>query len=316
MRSLLLAAGLALLTLTARAQSRSAQLLAAARTHIVAQQWDSADADLNEALERAPYIMDSSWAYVWRGVLEYQRGNYQLARVSFRRALALHPDPGVRGLDSISPGLSDVFDRERRAIRVFHGGDLDQAAHRLAGPTLIYPPELRRRRVAGDALVRMIVDTLGHVDESDIEVLVTPDSAFIQPLRQMMTAAKFSPARIAGKPVRSILAYHFKITPPAVRDPVRIIDLARTELRANRPDSALALLQEALDPATSATPAIRVYAELVQGIAWHVKDDPARAAAAFDTAFRHYQELRARGVDFAPFLRSLADSIRLTARRE
>ncbi|HEV8381279.1 MAG TPA: energy transducer TonB [Gemmatimonadales bacterium] len=303
------------LTPALAAQSRSAQLLAAAREHIAARQWDSADAALSEALESAPYIMDSSWTYVWRGVLEYQRGHGQLARVSFRRALALYPDPGVRGLDTISPGLASVFDREFRAIRIFHAGDLDQPARRLAGPTLIYPPELRRRRVAGDALVRMIVDTLGRVDENDIEILATPDSAFIQPLKQMMTAAAFSPARIAGKPVRSIVAYHFKLTPPAPRDPVRVIDLARTQLRANRPDSALALLQEALDPAAGATPAIRVYAELVRGIAWHLKRD-ARAAAALDTALSHYQELRARGVEFAPFLRSLADSIRLTARRE
>ena len=52
------------------AQSRSAQLIATARSHIAARQWDSADTELSEALETAPYIMDSAWTYVWRGVLE------------------------------------------------------------------------------------------------------------------------------------------------------------------------------------------------------------------------------------------------------
>ena len=64
----------ALVPCTVMGQSRSAQLLAVARAHIAGQQLDSADDELTEALERAPYIMDSSWTYVWRGVLEYQLG--------------------------------------------------------------------------------------------------------------------------------------------------------------------------------------------------------------------------------------------------
>jgi len=298
------------------AQSRSAQLLAAARAHIATQQWDSADVELSDALDRAPYIMDSAWAYVWRGILEYQRGRSRLAQLSFRRAFAAHPDPGVRGLDTIAPGLASLFDAEFRAARTFRTWDLDEPVRWVIAPQFEYPRQLRSRRVAGTAVVRMLVDTLGRVDERSIEILELPDPALRAPLKQMMLNAVFTPARIGGKPVRSLVAYRLDLTPPPPRDPVRLIDAARAQLRTGQPDSALMQLEDALDPANSATPAVRVYGELVRGMAWHVKHDTARAARSFQLGLAQYRDLRARGVDFAPFVRSLADSARLTAGRE
>ena len=317
-RRLLLAVPLLLLATAppAAAQSRSARHLAAAQLHIATGQWDSAEVELSGALENAPYIMDSCWAYVWRGVLEYQRGHYRLARLSFRRALTLHPDPGARGLDTISTGLANLFDAEYRANRTFRTWDLDQPVLWVAAPQLAYPRELRPRRVSGTALVRMLVDTLGEVDEQSIEILEIPDSTLGKPLKHMMSNAVFNPALVRGRPVRSLVAYRINITPPPRRDPIRLIELARTELRTAKPDSALALLEDALDPVNDPTPAVRVYAELVRGIAWQAKHDTARAAGSFEMGLGHYDELTARGVDFAPFLRSLADSVRLTARRE
>ena len=298
------------------AQSRSAELLTAARAHIAAQQWDSADAELSEALATAPYIMDSAWAYTWRGVLEYQQGRNQLARVNFRRALALHPDPGIRGLDTISTGLASLFDREFRALRTFRAWDLDQPARWITRPDFVYPRRLVLRRPSGEAIVRVIVDTSGHVDEQNVEIVAIPDSAFSEPVRAMMASVAFTPARIAGKPVRSLLYYRIDIVPPPPppRDPVRLIELARAELRADRADSALALLGQALDHANHATAAERVYATLVQGKAWHMKGHDSLATAAFAEAFEGYQALTARGVDLAPVLRRLADSIRISQR--
>jgi tetratricopeptide (TPR) repeat protein len=298
------------------AQNRSAELLAAARVHIAVQQWDSADAELSEALEIAPYIMDSSWTYIWRGVLEYQQGRQQLARVSFRRALALHPDPGVRGLDTISTGLANLYDREFRAMRTFRSWDLDQPARWTTRPEFAYPRGLSPRRRTGEAIVRVIVDTAGRVDDRNIEIIAIPDSVFSEPLRQLMTEVGFTPARIAGKPVRSLLYYRVNIVPPAPRDPIGLIELARAELRAGRVDGALTHLENAVDSVNRATPAIRVYAELVEGMAWQIKGDRMRADRTFDAALAHFEALRRQGVDFAPFLRCLADSIRLTARRE
>lgn len=297
------------------AQSRSADLLAAARTHIAARQWDSADVDLSAALETAPYIMDSAWTYVWRGVLEYQQDRQQLAKVSFRRAFSLYPDPGIRGLDTISTGLAALFDREFRAQRTFSTWDLDQPARWTARPDFLYPRDVHPRQASGEGIVRMVVDTAGRVDERNIEILAIPDSVFSAPLKQMITGVAFKPARIGGKPVRSVVAYRVNIAPPS-RDPLGLIELARTELRAGQADSALSLLEDAADPVNKATPAMRVYAELVKGLAWQVKGDRERAATTLDSAVRQYDQLRATGTDFAPFLRRLADSVRLTASRE
>jgi len=290
------------------AQSRSAQLLATARSHIAARQWDSADVDLSQALETAPYIMDSAWTYVWRGVLEYQQGRQQLARVSFRRAFALYPDPGISSLDTISTGLAGLFEREFRANRTYSAWDLDQPARWITRPTFY-------GRASGEAIVRMVVDTSGRVDQRHIEILAIPDSALIAPLKEMISGVAFRPARIGGKPVRSVVAYRLNITPPP-RDPLRLIELARAELREGKTDSALVLLEEALDPAGPATPAIRVYAELVKGIAWQAKGNRERAASTLESAVSRYDRLRAAGTDFAPFLRRLADSVRLTASRK
>ena len=298
------------------AQSRSDELLAAARVHISTRQWDSADGELTEALARAPYIMDSSWTYVWRGALEYQLGNRDLARLDFRRALALYPDPEVRGLDSLSPGAAALFDQERRATRVYHSADLDQPARRLSGPALSLPSQLRGRHFAGDIVVRLVVDTLGRAREDGIDVLVTPDPALIPAVTQMMTAAQFRPARIAGKPVRSIVAFHLTISPTSPQNPVHLIDQAREQLAARRPDSAAALVAVALDSMNGPTPAVRVYAGFVQSLIWSAKHDTARATAALRLGLDRYRELQDQGVDFAPFLQRLADSLRLTARRE
>ena len=300
----------------AAAQSHSAQRLAAAQELIGRQQLDSADIELADALETAPYIMDSCWAYVWRGVLEYERGHYRLARLSFRRAVALYPDPGIRDLDTIAPGLATLFDREFRANRTFQRWDLDQPARWVTRPQLDYPRALRTRRVSGYAVVRMVVDTLGRVNEESIEIVDIPDSAFTRPVKQMMSNVVFSPARIGGKPVRSLVAVKVNLTPPAPREPVRLIDRARVLVRTGLPDSALTLLDDALDPVNDATPAVRVYAELVRGTAWQAMHDTAHAAGSIQLGLGHYHELRAQGVDFAPFLRSLADSLRLTARRD
>src|SRR3989442_1471000 len=83
----------------------------------------------------------------------------------------------------------------------------------------------RRRPVSGAAVVRMLVDTLGHVEERNIEILEIPASAFSTALKQTLTSVLSSPARIAGKPVRSLASYRLNLTPPPPRDPVHLIDL-------------------------------------------------------------------------------------------
>jgi len=301
----------------ALAQSRSAQLLQAARQHIAANQFDSAGATLQSALDGATYLMDSVNVFVWRAILARLQGSDSLARASFRQALILNPVTAVRGLDQISPGLSDLFDAEARAIRIYAAADLEKQPAWSAGPAVVYPPELRRRGVAGLAVVRVVVDTLGHVEPQSIQVLETPDSGLVLPLTTMILATTFTPGRVRGHAVRSTTSLSFNLMPPPSPSlsATQLASAARTQLAARRPDSALALVTDALSPASNATPGERVYALLVQGLALRALGRDSLASVAFDSGSSGYRSLVASGVDLAPFLRRLADSVRMGRRR-
>ena len=299
--------------LLAQSSGSSAQLIARARSYVAAHQLDSAQAALDQALATAPYAMDSVNAHVWLGIVHRLRGNDSLARASFRSALSLNFATSVRGLDQFSPGLSDLFDSEARAFVPRPASALDRQPTWSSGPALVYPPALRRRGVSGPALVRAVVDTLGRIQAQSIEVLDAPDSAFHEPLKAMMRATTFKPGMIQGRPVLTYATLSLSITPPRRPPTMQLITRAREQARS-QPDTALALLAEALDSAAGATPGERVYALLVQGIALHRKGADSLSRLSLEAGIAGYRDLTARGVDLAPFLRRLADSVRLSRR--
>jgi TonB family protein len=296
------------------AQSRTDGLIAAARAHITAHEFDKADTALSDALGAAGYMMDSVHVFVWRAILGHLRGSDSLARENFRTALVLYPPLKVNGLDQVAAGLDEIFQSESRSMRVYGGNQLDQQASWHSGPALAYPADLRRRGVSGQATVMITVDTTGHLEPQGFHVVEVPDSAFVEPLRQMLLAATFTPGRIKGQAVRSALNLTFTLKPPPPKNPTVLIGSARDQLRGHHPDSAVALTQEALDSANRATPGERVYALLVQGLALHGEQRDSAAAVAFDAGLAGYRDLTARGVDLAPFLKRLADSIRVSRR--
>ena len=314
---LLLLAALVLAAPPTAAQSRHDQLLWLARQHISSHQLDSAEAELRSALGLAPYQIDSSYVFGWWGVLAYLRGSDSLARANFRQAANLNARLTLPGLEQISPGAASVFAEEMRAGRVYSIGSLDQAPKRSAGPAIVYPPDLRRRGVAGTAIVTIVIDSLGHVDPRSISIVEVPDSGLVEPLRQMLLATTFAPGRKDGHAVASYVSLSFNLTPPLGPrlSATQLSSAARTQLATHRPDSALALVTEALDPATNATPGERVYAQFVQGLALKAKGRDSLAAVAFDSGTAGYRDLLSRGVDLAPFLRRLADSVRTSRRR-
>jgi TonB family protein len=145
-------------------------------------------------------------------------------------------------------------------------------------------------------------------------VLDRPDSGFVEPLRRMMLAASFTPGRAKGQLVRSRVDLQFTLTPPPPRSPTALVGAARDQLRAHRADSALALTAEALDSFNNATSGERVYAELVQGLAYRATKQDSLAEHSFTAGLAGYRDLTAHGVDLAPFLKRLADSIRISRR--
>jgi len=311
-RRVLLTAAFAVAAPALAAQSRSAALLGAAQARITAHDWTAADSALTGALGSALYVMDSVNVFVWRGILEHMRGNDSLARLNFRRLINEHRITSVEGLDKVSPGLGDLFEAEARPYRVYSDSQVDQRAAWMSGPKLAYPPQLLRARVSGHAIVRAVVDTLGEAEGEGLMVVESPDTAFDAPLQQMVLAARFSPARRKGYAVRSVVTLGFDLHPPAPENPTRLITAAREQVRAHHADSALALTEQALDSLNQPTAGERVYALLVRGTALHQKGRDSLAALAFDAGITGYRELTARGVDLAPVVRRLADSIRIS----
>src|SRR5258705_1921155 len=299
-----LVAALLLASPAVAAQSRSDQLLWAARQHMAKQQLDSAEVELRSALELAPYQVDSAFVIAWRGALAYLRGNDSLAREDFRQAANLNARIAMPGLDQISPAAASAFDAEMRAGRIYEGMSLEQPPKRVSGPVIVYPPDLRRRGVSWRATPSTVIDSLGHVESRSIQIIETPDSGFVGPLKEMMLGTTFTPGRTGGHPVRSFVNLSFNLSPPSGPrlSATQLSSAARTQLAARRPDSALALVTEALDPGTSATPGERVYALFVQGLALKAKGRDSLASAAFDSGTAGYRGLLARGVDLAPFL--------------
>jgi len=315
MRRPLLASTVLLFPVLLASQSPAVALIQQARAQMSTNALDSADASLTAAMASATQHGESVTTYAWRAILEFMRGNDSATRVAIHQAFQLEHSLRVNGLAQTSPRLAEMFEEEYRKVSV---GDpivlpsfLDEQPHRVSGPAVVYPPEVRRRQVRGRALIRLVVDAAGHVEENSIEILAVPDSGLINPLRAMLRGSMFSPGRVKGRAVRAMTELTIDLTPGTDQSAASLVSAARARIAARQPDSALALITQALDPATHATEGERVYAQFVQGIAWRAAGRDTLARAIWDSADAGYRRLNDRGVELAPFLKRLADSVRL-----
>jgi TonB family protein len=302
------------------AQSRASQLVDSVRAQVAAHHLDSAAALLRAALDTAAHALPSERqnALVWDGIVHFFRGDPDLARGAFRQALALDSALDVKGLERMSPELAQIFQQEKQAPlrrRWFYAsGSVDEPPRRLSGPPVDYPRRLLRRHVQGFVQVAAIIDTAGRAEPASVEVLSTPDSGLNEPVKQMMLASQFSPGRLKGTAVRVMVQMGVDVLPPRL-SATELVGSARAQLAARRPDSALTLLEIALDSAlTHPTDGERVYALLVRGVASSRAGRDSAGRIDLGEGLALYQSLTARGVDLAPFLRRLADSVRLARR--
>ena len=306
---------LALTPATLAAQNHTADLIQQARARMSANDLDSAAALLTAAMTNATQHGESTTTYTWRAILEFMRGDDSATRVAIHQAYQLDHGLQVNGLAQASPRLAEMFEEEYHRASVgdpiYPPAALDEQPRRLSGPAVIYPPDLVRRQVRGRAVVRLIVDAAGHVEDSSIDVVTVPDSGLIDPLRTMIRSSTFSPGRIKGRTVRTMTELAIDLAPGAPQSATSLVTAARTRLAAHQTDSALALLRQALDPSTRASDGERIYGQLVRGIALTQTGHDTLARAALDSALAGYQRLTARGIELAPFLKRLADSVRL-----
>lgn len=303
-------------------QSRAAQLLDSARVQVSANHLDSAGALLREALDTAAHadLPERQNALVWTGIVQFLRGDEALARTAFGRALALDSTLDVKGLDRISPELARLFrDTKQAAARqgyFYVASGVDESPRRLSGPPIEYPWTLVRApsHPRGRVVVAAIIDSSGRAEPASLDVLSTPDSALVAPVKQMMVASQFSAGRLKGAAVRVMIQMAVDVQPPRL-SATDLVTGARRELGAGRPDSARTLLAIALDSGlTHLTDGERAYALLVSGIAEARVGRDSASRRDWSDGLALYQSLTSRGVDLAPFVRRLADSVRLGGR--
>jgi TonB family protein len=213
-------------------------------------------------------------------------------------------------------GLASQPQQPVRRDGFYTSNGVDEVPRRLSGPSVEYPATLLRAPVHPAGLVRVaaIVDTSGRVEPQSVEVLSTPDSALSPPVRQMLLASQFSPGRLKGVTVRVMIQMGVDVRPPHL-SATQLVGSARGQLAAGHRDSAQALLALALDSGLShPTDGERAYALLVSSIAAARAGHDSAARADQEAGVALYQALTARGVELAPLVRRLADSLRLARR--
>ncbi len=301
-------------------QSRAAQLVDSARAQLATNHVDSAAALLRAALDSSAGATTGERvnALVWEGIVQFVKGDTTSTHAAFLEACILDGGLDVKGLDQMSHQLSQIFQEEKAAaIRrkaVYVSGDVDDPPRRLSGPPIAYPTVLLRRHVQGFIEVTAVIDTTGRPEASSVDVLSTPDSALIGPAKQMMLATQFTPGHRKGTAVRVMVQMNVDVRPPRL-DATELTGKARAALAAGHADSAQRLLDIALDTVlTHPTDGERVYALLVRGIAASRAGGDSAGRADRDSGVALYKNLTARGADLAPFLRRLADSVRLASR--
>jgi TonB family protein len=300
-----------------RAQQTPAELLQAARAALDARQLERAGPLLTAALAAAATPRDSLESLFWTSVWHFLSGRDSLARAYARGVFALNPDVSFVGADGIAPSFVSLLEQERYAARnpnpVFTSSSVDVGPSRLSGPSVAYPPGAWRRQAKGRVLVQGIVDTTGRF-EAGLEILEVPDSELVEPVRQAMMAYVFAPGRVKGRAVRTMTRIGIMLQPGPPPNPTELVRRARAQVAAGHGDSALALLDFADDSLVGATPGVRAFSRLVRGLALRSLGRDGAAAAALDDGLAAVATLTQRGVDLAPFLRHLADSIRRTRR--
>jgi len=101
------------------------------------------------------------------------------------------------------------------ARQVYMDSVVDEKPRMLSHPPLHYPEQLRRARIEGRTVVRIIVDATGRVEPTAIKVIESDNPAFDRPAMDMMLGARFQPGRVLGHPMRVVLdrTVEFRIPP-------------------------------------------------------------------------------------------------------
>jgi protein TonB len=136
------------------------------------------------------------------------------------------PDPGSARLNEIDPAALlriDSVAPPGGVVRVAgaSGGPgnenapltsatVDRIAALLSPPRPRYPQQLRVAGVTGRVVVRLIVDTLGRVEEGSVAVRESSHDLFTQTVLAALPMLRFAPAEANGRRVRMLVDLPFE----------------------------------------------------------------------------------------------------------
>jgi TonB family protein len=215
------------------------------------------------------------------------------------------------GLLALAIATASLRAQDNAADIVYLPGQVDQMPRRVSGPSLDYPPNVLKMGDGERVLIEAVFDTTGHIEPASLRILQTVDSAMNPSVRATLLATVYAPAMVKGHPVRFMgqvwLVLHAR---GSTVNATSLISGARA-LPSSAADSALRLLALALDSSAHPTDGERTYALLVRGV---VETHAGRSETGKLDEKRGLDLWRlehARGVELAPFLNDLADSVRL-----
>jgi TonB family protein len=195
---------------------------------------------------------------------------------------------------------------------VYLVGQVDQMPRRLSGPALEFPPSVLKMGDGQRVLIEAVWDTGGHIEPPTLTIVQTVDSTMNASVRATLLATVYSPAMRKGHPVR-FLGQLWLILHTQPVNATALISQAR-QLSGNQADSAMALLRQALDTSAHPSDGERTYAYLERGVVETRMGRTETAALDLKRGLDLWRLEHARGVELAPFLNDLADSIQLSAR--
>lgn len=114
-----------------------------------------------------------------------------------RRALVEVTIDLGRRTATVSPSLSE---------RIAWLSDMvDERPKVVSGPDLVYPANSRRNGITGQVLVQAIIDTTGRAEPASVRIVKGVNSELNQSALYYVNNATFVPARISGRPVRTLV---------------------------------------------------------------------------------------------------------------
>jgi TonB family protein len=100
---------------------------------------------------------------------------------------------------------------------VFSVLQVDEIVERYANSAApVYPPDLLKVGAEGQVQATYVVDTLGTVDTTSIQIERSDDPRFTASVRNALGLMRFRPARRGGQKVRQLVeqSFRFHIVPP------------------------------------------------------------------------------------------------------